>query len=81
MLIKTLRTTLAGHDPSRSVLCALAVFIVLHSPALVTYNGIKELLALSVYHKSSLRRLASVATGVLPAAPPAYERGQCTNGR
>lgn len=75
MLIKTLRTTLAGYDPSCSALCTLVVFIVLHSPALVTYNGIKELLALSVYHKSS------VATGVFPAAPPAYERGQSTNGR
>jgi len=63
MFIKTLRTTLAAHDPSCAVqgpawaLCTLAALVVLLGPALVTSvkltNGVKGLLALSVRHKLS----------------------------
>ena len=71
MLIKTLRTTLATHDPSCAAqgpvwaLCTLAALIVLLGPALVTstklMNAVKGLLALSVRHKkSSVRALACV---------------------
>jgi hypothetical protein len=69
MLIKTLRTTLAAHNPTCAAqcpawaLCTLAALIVLLGPTLVTNvkltNGIKGLLALSVRHKkSSVRGLA-----------------------
>lgn len=71
ILIKTLRTTLATHDPSSAAqgpawaLCTLAALIVLLGPALVTStkltNVVKALLALSVRHrKSSVRALACV---------------------
>ncbi len=71
MLIKTLRTTLATHNPSCAAqgpvwaLCTLAALIVLLGPALVTStkltNVVKGLLALSVRHKkSSVRALACV---------------------
>jgi hypothetical protein len=69
MLIKTLRTTLATHDPSCAAqgpvwaLCTLAALIVLLGPALVTStkltNIVKGLLAVSIRHrKSSVRGLA-----------------------
>ena len=69
MLIKTLRTTLAAHNPTCAAqgpawaLCTLAALIVLLGPTLVANvkltNGIKGLLALSVRHKkSSVRGLA-----------------------
>jgi hypothetical protein len=71
MLIKTMRTTLATHDPSCAAqgpvwaLCTLAALVVLLGPALVTStkltNAVKGLLALSVRHrKSSVRALACV---------------------
>ena len=69
VLVKTLRTTLATHDPSCAAqgpvwaLCTLAALIVLLGPALVTStrltNIVKGLLALSMRHKkSSVRGLA-----------------------
>jgi hypothetical protein len=69
MLVKTLRTTLAAHNPSCAAqgpvwaLCTLAAFVVLLGPTLVTSpkltNTLKGLLALSVRHrKSSVRALA-----------------------
>jgi hypothetical protein len=69
MLVKTLRTTLAAHDPSCAAqgpvwaLCTLAALVVLLGPTLVTSakltNTLKGLLALSVRHrKSSVRALA-----------------------
>jgi hypothetical protein len=71
MLVKTLRTTLATHDPSCAAqgpvwaLCTLGALIVLLGPALVTStkltNVVKAFLALSVRHrKSSVRALACV---------------------
>jgi hypothetical protein len=70
-LIKTLRITLATHDPSCAAqgpawaLCTLAALIVLLGPALVTStrltNVVRGLLALSMRHKkSSVRGLACV---------------------
>jgi len=63
MLLKTLHTTLAAHDPSCAVkgpawaLYTLAALVVLLGPTLVTNvkltNGVKGLLALSVRHKMS----------------------------
>jgi hypothetical protein len=69
MLVKTLRTTLAAHDPSCAAqgpvwaLCTLGALVVLLGPTLVTSakltNTLKGLLAVSVRHKkSSVRALA-----------------------
>jgi hypothetical protein len=67
MPVKTLRMTLATHDPSCAAqgpvwaLCTLAALIVLLGPALVTStrltNIVKGLLALSMRHKKSTVRV------------------------
>lgn len=88
MLIKTLRTTLATHDPSCVAqgpvwaLCTLAALIVFLGPALVTNtkltNAVKGLLALSLRHrKSSVRALACVVWRPLTWAyfRPPFPRG------
>ncbi|KAI9455511.1 hypothetical protein F5148DRAFT_1378062 [Russula earlei] len=89
MLIKTLRTTLASHDPTCAAqgpvwaLCTLAALIVLLGPALVTStkltNVVKGLLALSIRHKkSSVRALACAVWRPLVWAyfrPPFLRKG------
>jgi hypothetical protein len=74
MVVKTLRTTLAAHDPSCAAqgpvwaLCTLAALVVLLGPTLVTspklMNTLKRLLALSVRHRKSSSARSCVLSGV-----------------
>ena len=89
MLIKTLRTTLAAHDPSCAVqvpawaLRKLAALVVLLGPALVTNvkltnggQGTPYPLRASqnvVGARACVRTLASAGMSVLPATPHPYE--------